>query len=243
MSVERVAVVTGAGSGINRGVAELLGSEMTIAACDIAGDAAEETAAKVRDAGGKASAWTMDVADRGAVKDVVDRIAAEHGQIDVLVNGAGYAQFVDFLDMTDEQWGRMLDVHLTGTFNCTQAVVGHMRERNYGRIVCFSSVGALSGSPKHSHYAAAKAGVIGFSKALCKEIGPWGITINCVAPGAIETPMLGEISQEAYDRYAATPVGRIGQPADVAHAIRYLTSEEAGFVTGWVLSINGGFYS
>lgn len=238
-----VAIITGGGSGIGRESALLLSKRLSVAVCDIDVDNAEETANQVAAAGGSATAWELDVADRAAAQATVAEIAERHGRIDSLVSAAGIVGFTDFLELTEEQWDRMLDVHAKGAFNLTQAVVPYMREHSYGRIVLVSSVGGLSGSVGHSHYAAAKAAQIGFAKALCKEIGPYGVTINVLAPGAVDTPMLRDISPEAHARYADTPAGRIGTATDMANAIEYLTSEGAGFVTGWVLSVNGGMYT
>ncbi|MEI7625738.1 MAG: SDR family NAD(P)-dependent oxidoreductase [Actinomycetota bacterium] len=243
MGSQSISIITGAGSGINKEIARQLAVDGPVAICDLNAEAAQATAQLIKDEGGIAEGWAMDVADRQRVQTVVSEIADRFGGVDVLINGAGYGQFKSFLDLEEADWDRMFDVHVKGTFNCTQAVIPFMRDKGFGRIVCFSSVGAFSGSPSHSHYAAAKAAVIGFSKALCKEIGPWGITINCVAPGAIETPFLGDISAEALERYSDTPVGRIGQPADVAHTVRFLISPDAGYITGWVVSVNGGIYT
>jgi 2-hydroxycyclohexanecarboxyl-CoA dehydrogenase len=238
----RVAVLTGGGSGMTLETARVLADQMVVAIWDVNGEAAEAAAASIRDDGGEALAWHVDVADSTSVSSAARGVHDRFGRVDVLVTGAGFVQFVDFLDLSEEHWDRMIDVHLKGTFLCTQAVVPFMRDREYGRIVCISSVGGMSGAARHSHYGAAKAGIIGFAKALCKEIGPDGITINVVAPGAIETPLWADAPQEAIARLAQTPVGRIGHSLDIAYAVRFLASEEAGFITGWTLSVNGGAY-
>jgi 3-oxoacyl-[acyl-carrier protein] reductase len=244
MTANSVALVTGAGSGINREVARVLAHDMPVAVCDLNLAGAEETVRLIEAEGGRAGAWQLDVVDGARIRAVVAEVTGRFGPVDTLVNGAGFGQFVPFLEMTEEHWDRMLDVNAKGTFLCTQAVLPAMKEKGYGRIVCFSSVGAMSGSPSHSHYAAAKAAVIGFTKALCKEIGPWGVTINCVAPGAVDTPFLAAVSKEALDRYkASTPVGRMAEPADIAHVVRFLVSPDSGFITGWVISPNGGVYT
>ena len=244
VSEERVAVITGAGSGINRATAlRFADNGYRIGVLDFNMGGARETVGLIEGAGGHAHAAQVNVADRAAVFGAVDQIIGEWGRIDVLVNGAGHADFVPFLELTEESIDRMLDVHLKGTIMCTQAVVPHMRDRGYGRIVCISSVGAVSGVPKHSHYAAAKSGILGFARALCREIGPWGITINCVAPGAIDTPMVADIDPEARARIAVNPMGRTGTPEDVAAAIYFLASEEAEFITGAMLLSTGGNYT
>ena len=187
MIKHKVAVLTGAASGMTCECARLLAKKMTVAIWDRDGDAAEEAAAQIRAIGGEAAAWRVDVSDRSSEFTAATAVNERFGRIDVLVTGAGFVQYVDFLLMTEEQWDRMIDVHLKGTFLCTQAVLPSMQDHGYGRIVCISSVGGMNGAARHSHYGAAKAGVIGFCKALCKEIGPYGITINAIAPGAIET--------------------------------------------------------
>ena len=240
----RVAVVTGGASGIGRAVVQRLAHEFHVVVWDRDGEAAAATAHQLQQVGGTTvSAATVDVTDRAIVQEAVEAIRTEHGRLDVLVNAAGMAQFVEFEELSEAQWDRMFDVNTKGVFNCTQAVVPLMREHGYGRVVSVSSIGAYSGSPSHAHYAASKAAVIGFSKALCKELGPFGITVNCVAPGVIDTPMVGDMSEEARERYANNPVGRMGEPEDVAHAIMYLASEGAGYTTGWVISMNGGMYT
>lgn len=238
-----VAIVTGAGSGMCRETAKLLGREMPVAVWDINFDGANETVAAITANGGTADAWRIDVVDRNAVGAAVREVNQRWGQVTVLVNGAGFGKPIAFLECVQEDWDRMLDVHLKGAFNCTQAVVPFMRDAGYGRIASIASVGAYDGRASHSHYSAAKAGIIGFSKALCREIGPWGITINCISPGAIQTPYLENAPADALTRFADNPVGRIGQPSDIAHALKFLVSREASFITGTVLDVNGGAYT
>lgn len=243
-SEQKVVVVTGAGSGINRAAALRFAEKgYAVGVLDFNMDGAKETVSQIEANGGSARAVQVDVSHRGQVFSAVNEAVDAWGRIDVLVNGAGHADFVPFLELSEESLDRMLSVHLKGTIFCTQAAVPHMRERSYGRIVCLSSVGALSGVPKHSHYAAAKSGILGFARAVCREIGPWGITINCVAPGAIDTPMVADIDPEARAKIAANPIGRTGTPDDVAASIVFLASEEAEFITGAMLLITGGNYT
>ena len=243
MSDNNVAVITGGASGMGEGIAKLLGTEMNVAVWDMNSEGAEATAAAVRDAGGEALARRVDVSDRTDVRAAAGEVLDRWGRADVLVHAAGFADFVDFLDLPEENWDRMIDVHLKGAFNCSQALLGSMRENGFGRIVCISSVGATFGSVAHSHYAAAKAGLIGFAKSLCREIGPWGATINVVSPGAIETPFWEATPADALKRFTTPPVGRIGSPADIAHTVRFLASPEAGYLTGCVIAVNGGAYT
>jgi len=237
----RVAFITGAGSGINQCAAQVLASEgYRIVALDLNLEGAQATVKDIEAAGGQAMAAKVDVADRKAVDQAMNAGLDRFGQIDVLVSGAGFAKNAEFLELTEEAWDRMIDVHLKGTFNMTQAAVRHMKPRGYGRIALISSMAAFNGSVAHCHYAAAKAGIVGFMRAVARDVGPWGITVNAVAPGAVETPMASLIAPEVWKRLTDTPVGRAGHPADIAHAIRFMVSEESSFLTGSVIPLHGG---
>jgi NAD(P)-dependent dehydrogenase (short-subunit alcohol dehydrogenase family) len=241
---ERVAFITGAGSGIGRSIAlRLARSATTIAVLDIDGAAAERTAAEI---GGGALALRADVAEAGAVRAAVDEVHARLGPIAILVNVAGIGAFVPLLEMSHSEWDRMIAVHLTGTFNCTRAIAADMVTAGWGRIVNIASVAGLSGGgPGLSHYAAAKGGIIAFTKALAHELGPSGITVNCIAPGLIDTPLIRRslVSDEVRARAVeGAPVRRIGIPDDIAAACAFLVADESGFFTGQVMSPNGGRY-
>ena len=184
----------------------------------------------------------MDVTDANSVRETAERVLKEYSHIDVLVNNAGISLIKPFLDTTAEEWQRMLDVDLTGVFNVTKAVVPSMVSRKRGAVVNVSSVWGVHGASCEVAYSAAKAGVIGFTKALAKELGPSGITVNAIAPGVIDSPMnckhlssaeLAELSEE-------TPLGRLGRPEEVAKAVRSLA--ENRFITGQVLGVDGGFF-
>ncbi len=199
---------------------------------------AHDAAAQLSDETG-ALALCADVTDARAVKDAVARVTAEFGTIDCLVNNAGIAQFRLFTDITEDEWTRMMDVHLGGTFRCTQAVLPDMIRQKYGRIINISSIWGLTGASCEVHYSTAKAGVIGLTRALAKELGPSGITVNCVAPGVIETEMNAALDEETRAVLCEeTPLGCIGRVEDIADAVLYFAS--APFVTGQVLSPNGG---
>lgn len=233
-------IVTGAASGIGREVAaSLLERGHEVALWDRDGDAARAAVDPARVVG-RFATMSVDVSSRSAVERATSETVAELGGIDGLVTCAGITELVDFLDLDDEQWDRMIGVHLRGAFLCVQAAGRVMREAGFGRIVCVGSLGAFNGSPRHAHYAAAKAGIVGLVKALAKELGPMGMTINVVSPGAVDTPMVADLPAETLARYQATPVGRIGQPADVAASILHLLFEQTGYVNGAVLEVTGG---
>ena len=240
----RHALVTGGGSGIGRAVAHRLGRDgATVTVLDLDPGAAERVAAELAAAGVTAGAVTADVADGDAVRAATDAARATRGGIHVLVCSAGIAGFAPVLTMTEAAWDRMLAVHLRGTFLVTQAVLPDMVAARWGRIVTLSSVGGLRGGPQLAHYAAAKAGVIGFTKALALEVGSEGITANAVAPGLVDTPMLrgSGIPPEMLEQSRRQiPVGRLGTPEDIAAACAFLVSDAAGFMTGQVVSPNGG---
>ena len=243
----KMALVTGGASGIGRAVCLRLARDgAAVAVLDLDPGGAERTAAEVRGSGGRAVAVGADVADDDAVAAAVAQARAALGPLTVLVNVAGIGDFTLLADMRPAQWQRMLGVHLNGTFHCTRAVLPDMTAAGWGRIVNTSSVAGLSGGgPGLAHYAAAKGGIIAFTKAIAQELGPAGITANAVAPGLIDTPMVKEamVSDEIRRRAVeGAPVRRIGQPDDIAAAVAYLVSPEAGFVTGQVLSPNGGRY-
>lgn len=242
-SKARVAVVTGAGSGINLATAKLLAEEHAVALFDLDGAAAQAAAAAIVEGGGRATAHAVDVSDRAGVQAAMQAAAAEHGGVDVLVNGAGYVTYVPFLELDEAELDRMLAVHVKGTVFCTQAALPYMRDAGWGRIVNTASIAAYSTQSDVSHYSAAKSAVIGLTKGLTREIGPWGVTINAIAPGAIETPLLQGIPDFAYQRAANTALGRVGTPEECAHTIRFLVSEEAGFISGWVIGLAGGAYT
>jgi 2-hydroxycyclohexanecarboxyl-CoA dehydrogenase len=242
--VTRVAIVTGAASGIGLAIAERLAADgMPVAIFDRDTDAGEAAAAKI---GGTALAVTVDVAERDQIDAGVARVVAELGAPTVLVNNAGVEGFDPFLKITLEKWNRLLAVNLTGTFQCCQAVVPHMAEAGWGRIVNISSSSAQGGQPLMTHYVASKAGMIGFTKALALELGPLGITVNTIPPGFIDTPMLraseakGLLGPGVEHHASQTPVRRAGLPEDIAATTAFLVRDEASYITGQVIGVNGG---
>ena len=241
------AIVTGAGSGIGRAIAERLAADgLAVAIFDRDTESAEAAAAKVTADGGTAIGLTVDVADRAQIDAGVEDVRQQLGAATVLVNNAGVDGFDRFLDISLEKWNRLLTVNLTGTFQCCQAVVPDMIAARWGRIVNISSSSAQGGQPLMTHYVASKAGVIGFTKALALELGEHGITVNTIPPGFIDTPMLrkteakGLLGKGVEHHESLTPVRRIGRPEDIANACAFLVAEEASYVTGQVIGVNGG---
>ena len=240
----KVAVITGASRGIGRQTALTLASAGATVVLTSRGDAAAAVAAEVTSAGGQALALAADVADADAVQRVVETTTERFGRLDVLVNNAGITRDQLLLRMKRDDWDAVLATNLTGTFLCTQAVLKTMLKQRSGRIISISSVVGQSGNPGQTNYAATKAGIIGFSKALAREVASRSITVNVVAPGLIDTDMTRDISSDAQANWAsAIPLGRLGTPEDVAAAVCFLASDAAGYITGQVLAVNGGMYA
>jgi len=240
----KVAFITGAGSGIGRATAKVLAQGgADVALCDVNLTGAEAAAQEILSLGRKALTFRVDVARLEEVEAAVAQTQQELGRIDILFSNAGIGALVPFTEITEAQWDEMFNVHLTGTYNCFRAVLRGMLERHWGRLVSTSSMGALNAGVNVAHYCAAKAGIIGLTIGMASELARTGITVNAVAPGAIDTPMVRRSPQRWIDRIAKNiPMRRLGQPEDIAHAVAYLASEEAGFVTGQVLGPNGGTY-
>jgi 3-oxoacyl-[acyl-carrier protein] reductase len=241
----QVAVVTGASRGIGRAVAVRLGAAGAdvVVTCrdDTAG--AEETVRLVEAAGGSASAVRFDVGDEAAVRVAMQNIVDRTGRLDILVNNAGVAVDALLLRLKEEDWERALRINLTGVFHCAKAALRSMVRARYGRIVNLTSVVAEMGNAGQTAYAAAKAGVIGFTRSLAREVASRGITVNAVAPGVVETDMTDALSAEQKAFYInVIPAGRIATPEEVAAAVAFLASPAAGYVTGHVLHVNGGLY-
>lgn len=229
----RTAVVTGGASGIGQAVAaRLLKDGLVVATIDLNPSDDE-------------SAFTADVTDRAQVDAALAAIRERLGPVTVLVNAAGLDSFKRFADITFDDWRRVIDVNLNGTFHCVQAVLPDMIEAGWGRIVNISSSSTHSGQPYMAAYVAAKSAVNGLTKSLALEFGPKGITVNAVPPGFIDTPMLRTAETRGYlgdvqQNIERTPVRRIGKPEDIAAACAFLASEEAGYITGQILGVNGG---
>jgi 2-hydroxycyclohexanecarboxyl-CoA dehydrogenase len=240
----RTALVTGAASGIGRAVACRLAADgAAVVVLDVDGEGASRTAAEISRRGGRSVAVTADVSSGPAVRDAVGQARAQLGALHVLVNNAGICSFFPFTALDEAEWDRMFAVHVKGAFHTTKAVLPDMIEAGWGRIVNVSSVGGLKGAPALTHYASAKAALVGFTRALATEVGVHGVTVNAIAPGLVDTPLLVQSRMPASIRETQAvqlPVRRIGTPEDIAAACAYLVSPDAGYTTGQVLSPNGG---
>jgi 3-oxoacyl-[acyl-carrier protein] reductase len=240
----RVVLVTGASRGIGRGIAEACGREgATVVAAARAEAKAREVVDAIVAAGGRATPLALDVARRESVDEAFSRLQSEHGRLDGLVNNAGITQDTLLLRMKPEQWDDVLRTNLTGAFLCTQAALRPMLKQRAGRIVNITSVVGLTGNAGQANYAASKAGLVGFTKSVAREVASRSITVNAVAPGFIETDMTAAMTDKAKEAVAGgIPMGRIGSAADVAGAVVYLLSDAAAYVTGQVLAVDGGFH-
>ena len=240
----RVAIVTGASRGIGRAVALTLASAGASVVAGARGENAAGVVKEITEAGGKAIAVALDVTDEASIAAAVARAASEFGKVDILVNNAGITRDTLMLRMKRDDWDAVIATNLTGAFTCTQAVLKGMIKQRYGRIVTISSVVGQSGNAGQANYAASKAGLIGFSKALAREVASRNITVNVVAPGLIDTDMTRAITDAAQQDWAASiPLGRLGTPDDIAAAVCFLASDAASYITGHVLAVNGGMYS
>lgn len=239
----QAALVTGAGRGIGKAIALRLASAgADVAVADINADWAETTAAEIRALGRKAHAATADVGDYDQAQGLVAGTIGAFGKIDILVNNAGTSKSAPFLEITKEAWLAQLNVHMSGTFYCSQAAARDMRTRGYGRIVCIASVAGMMGPIDLAAYGAAKAGIIGLVRAMALELGDYGITANGIAPGPIDTELLRSAwPADIYvERAEHIPVRRLGQVNEIAHAVTFLVSPEAAYISGVIIPVDGG---
>ena len=240
---DRVAIITGGARGIGKATAEVFTKEGATALIWDVLEEGEATAAGIREAGRQAEFFKVDITNPQEVQSTVEGILEKYGRIDILVNNAGIIRDKSFMKMSHVEWEQVLSVNLTGVFNCTKAVIPVMKEAGFGRILTTSSIVGITGAFGQTNYAATKAGVIAFTKSLAKEVGRYGITVNAIAPGFIQTAMTDSIPEEIRQAgLKQIPVGRVGLPEDIANGYLYLASEEAGFVSGHTLSVNGGVF-
>ncbi len=238
----KVAVITGAGSGIGKETALLFAKEgAKVIVADVNEKGGEETTTDIKKNGGEAFFTKLDVTNREQSKQMAKITLEKYGKIDVLINNAGIVQDAFLSKMTEEQWDKVINVNLKGVFNCAQAVVEVMMNQGSGVIINTSSIVGLNGNVGQVNYAATKAGLIGMTKTLAKELGKKGIRVNAVAPGFIATPMTSNVPEKILEMMKEkTPLRRLGEPKDVAYAYLYLASDEANFVNGAVLCVDGG---
>ncbi|MEO1263114.1 MAG: 3-oxoacyl-ACP reductase FabG [Bacteroidota bacterium] len=237
----KIAIVTGGARGIGKAVSELFAKEgASVMIWDLLEEGAD-TAAGINAAGGTAEYFKISVTDKKAIQENVKHVAEKYGRIDILINNAGITRDRTLMKMTDEEWQSVIDVNLTGVYNCTKAVVPYMRENNYGRIVSAASNVGLRGNFGQTNYSATKAAVIAMAKTWTLEFGKYGITANCIAPGFTVTEMTNKIPSEIMDQIKKTiPLKILADPIDIAYGYLYLASEEARFVSGICLTIDGG---
>ena len=239
----KTAIVTGASRGIGRAIAQLLAARGAVVIAAARGDNAAGTVAEIREAGGQAELSAVDVRDAASVDAMIAATLGQFGRVDVLVNNAGITRDQLLLRMKRDDWDQVIATNLTSAFTCVQAVLKPMIKQRAGRIVTISSVVGQVGNAGQANYAASKAGLIGFSKAVAREVASRNITVNVVAPGLVETDMTRALTDKAQGDWAAQiPLGRIGTSADVAAAVCFLAADEASYITGQVLAVNGGMY-
>lgn len=240
----KTALVTGAAQGIGKAIGLRLAREgAVVAACDLNLPLAEATVQEIMDSGANGKAYLLNVTDAEEVGRVVEEAAKEFGHIDILVNNAGITKDALLLRMEEGAWDAVLSVNLKGTFLLSKACARFMIKQRFGRIVNISSVSGQRGNAGQSNYAASKAGIIGFTKSLAKELGPRGVTVNAVAPGFIQTAMTEDLPQGIKDSYLKQiPLGRLGTPEDIAGTVAFLCSEDGAYISGEILGVNGGMY-
>lgn len=241
---DQVALVTGASRGIGRQVAlELASHGAAVILASRSQEDSEAVAESIREQGGKALAIQMDVGEPDQVESALARVEEHFERVDILVNNAGITRDNLLLRMKDEEWRQVLKINLDGVFYVTRKVVLGMLRQRYGRVITITSVVGQMGNPGQSNYAASKAGIIGLTKALAREVASRNITVNAIAPGFIETDMTADLKQQVRDQLKdSVPLKRLGTVEDVAYGVLYLASKEAGYITGHVLNINGGMY-
>ena len=243
--MKKVAIVTGSSRGIGRAIAlELSKDYRVIVNCKVDLDGAKETLKQIEDNGGEALFYQCDVGNSQQVKEMLDFVLRAYGRIDVLVNNAGEAQQKLFTDITDEEWLHILNNNLNSMFFTCKNVIPHMISEQRGKIINISSIWGVMGGSMETHYSASKAGVIGFSKALAKEVALSNITVNCVAPGVIDTKMIDFATPSDREMLKTMiPLGKIGTPEDIAKVVAFLASPAGDYITSEVINVNGGFCS
>ncbi len=240
---DKIAVVTGAARGIGRAIAQRLAAEGATVVVNhrASAEQAEQVVASIKDNGGEAIVMQADVSDFQQAHELMQAVQKQFGRIDILVNNAGTTRDTLLMMMKETDWDLVIDTNLKSVFNCCKAVTRGMVRKRSGRIINITSVAGLAGNPGQTNYAASKAGIIGFTKSLAKEVGSRSITVNAVAPGFVLTALTNglpdDLKQAATEH---TPLGRFGEPEEIAAAVAFFAADEAGFITGQVLSVDGG---
>jgi 3-oxoacyl-[acyl-carrier protein] reductase len=238
----RVSIITGASQGIGEAIAlSLAEDQATVILVDIQKDKLDEVADKIKARKGSAFSYSADVSQSDQVTELVEHVIKDHQKVDFLVNNAGITRDSLLLRLKEQDWDSVIAVNLKGVFNCSKAVIRNMISNRFGRIVNISSVVGLMGNVGQTNYSASKAGVIGFTKSLAREVAARGITVNAVAPGYIATAMTESLSEEVKSAFVELiPMRRFGTPDEVAQVVKFFLSEKASYITGQVLGINGG---
>ena len=238
----KIAIVTGASQGIGKIIAfELAKSGAHVVCISRNKKAIESIVDKITINGGQASSFSCDISDSDTFSEIITEIIKENNRIDILVNNAGITKDSLLMRMSIEQWDDVINTNLKGAFHCTKAVLRYMMKNKFGRIINITSIVGLTGNAGQANYAASKAGLIGMTKSIAKEVASRGITANCIAPGWIETSMTEKLSGEVKSEFLShIPVGRIGSPDDIANAVIFLASDEAGYITGQTITVDGG---
>jgi len=239
---DKIAIVTGASQGIGETIAvEMAKSGANVFCLARNKNALDSTINKIISNGDKASACSCDISDNEQFNNIVTDIFKEYGSIDILVNNAGITNDTLLMRMSDDQWDSVLDINLKGSFTCTRSVIKYMMKKKSGRIINITSIVGLTGNAGQANYAASKAGLIGMTKSIAKEVASRGITANCVAPGWIETAMTEQLSDDVKNKFLSQiPTGKIGYPKDIANTVIFLASKEAEYITGQTITVDGG---